>query len=194
MKLIFATNNKHKIDELKAVVGSKFELLTLNEAGIDQDIPEPHDTLEANASEKSKTIYNLTGINCFADDTGLEVEILNGEPGVKSARYAGEERSFEKNTEKLLQNMAGETNRNARFRSVISLIMDGNEFLFEGICNGTITDQPSGNKGFGYDPVFVPEGETRTFAEMSMIEKNLFNHRRKAMDKLLAFLSQEKNK
>ena len=194
MKLIFATNNKHKIDELKAVVGSKFELLTLSEAGIDQDIPEPHDTLEANASEKSKTIYKLTGINCFADDTGLEVEALNGEPGVKSARYAGDEKSFEKNTEKLLQNMVGKSNRKARFRSVISLIMDGNEFLFDGICNGTITDQPRGNRGFGYDPVFVPEGETRTFAEMSMIEKNLFNHRRKAMDKLLTFLNQEKNK
>ena len=194
MKLIFATNNKHKIDELKAVVGSKFELLTLSEVGIDQDIPEPHDTLEANASEKSKTIYNLTGINCFADDPGLEVEALNGEPGVKSARYAGDERSFEKNTEKLLQNMVDKINRKARFRSVISLIMDGNEFLFEGICNGTITDHPRGDKGFGYDPVFVPEGETRTFAEMSMNEKNIFNHRRKAMDKLLQFLNQVKNK
>ena len=141
-------------------------------------------------SEKSKTIYKLSGINCFADDTGLEVKALDGEPGVKSARYAGDERSFEKNTEKLLQNMVGKTNRKARFRSVISLIIDGNEFLFEGICNGTITDQPRGDKGFGYDPVFVPEGESRTFAEMSMREKNIFNHRRKAMDKLLQFLNQ----
>ncbi len=189
MKLIFATNNKHKIDELKEVVGSKFELLTLSEAGIDHEIPEPYDTLEENASEKSKTIYRLTGINCFADDTGLEVDALNGEPGVKSARYAGDERSFEKNTEKLLQNLAGETNRNAKFRSVISLIMDNKEYLFEGICHGQITDSPRGNMGFGYDPVFVPDGESRTFAEMTLKEKNIFNHRRIAMDKLLHFLN-----
>lgn len=192
MKLIFATNNKHKIDELKAVVGSKFELLTLKEAGIDQDIPEPHNTLEENASEKSKTIYKLTSINCFSDDTGLEVEALNGEPGVKSARYADGERSYERNTEKLLQNMAGKSNRHARFRSVISLIIDGNEFLFEGICKGKIIDHPKGKMGFGYDPVFVPEGESRTFAEMTLMEKNIFNHRRIAMDKLLQFLCDEK--
>jgi XTP/dITP diphosphohydrolase len=192
MKLIFATNNKHKIDELKEVVGSKFELLTLNEAGIDQEIPEPYDTLEENASEKSKTIYQLTGINCFADDTGLEVDALNGEPGVNSARYAGDERSFEKNTEKLLQNLTGERNRKAKFRSVISLIMDGNEYLFEGICHGQIAEHPRGKMGFGYDPVFVPDGESRTFAEMTLKEKNFFNHRRIAMDKLLHFLNTEK--
>ena len=189
MKLIFATNNKYKIDELKEVVGSQFELLTLSEAGIDQEIPEPYDTLEENASEKSKTIYRLTGINCFADDTGLEVDALNGEPGVKSARYAGDERSFEKNTEKLLQKLAGETNRIAKFRSVISLIMDKKEYLFEGICHGQITDSPRGNMGFGYDPVFAPDGESRTFAEMTLKEKNIFNHRRIAMDKLLHFLN-----
>ncbi len=192
MKLIFATNNKHKIDELKEVVGSKFELLTLREAGIDQEIPEPYDTLEENASEKSKTIYQLTGINCFADDTGLEVDALNGEPGVNSARYAGDERSFEKNTEKLLQNLAGETNRKARFRSVISLVLDGYEYLFEGICPGQIAEHPRGKMGFGYDPVFVPDGESRTFAEMTLKEKNFFNHRRIAMDKLLHFLNTEK--
>ena len=174
---------------MKEVVGSQFELLTLSEAGIDQEIPEPYDTLEENASEKSKTIYRLTGINCFADDTGLEVDALNGEPGVKSARYAGDERSFEKNTEKLLQKLAGETNRIAKFRSVISLIMDKKEYLFEGICHGQITDSPRGNMGFGYDPVFEPDGESRTFAEMTLKEKNIFNHRRIAMDKLLHFLN-----
>lgn len=189
MKLIFATNNRHKIEELKEVVDSKFELLTLSEAGIDQEIPEPYDTLEENASEKSRTIFRLTGLNCFADDTGLEVDALNGEPGVKSARYAGDERSFEKNTEKLLQKLSGETNRKAKFRSVISLVLDGHEYLFEGICPGQIAEHPRGKMGFGYDPVFVPDGESRTFAEMTLMEKNFFNHRRIAMDKLLHFLN-----
>lgn len=188
MKLIFATNNEHKAEEIRFVTGKQFEILTLKEAGIDIDIPEPHETLEANALEKSKTIYGLTGINCFSEDTGLEVEALNGEPGVKSARYAGENKSFEKNIEKLLANMESVDNRKARFRAVLSLILEGREYLFEGVCRGHILRTPRGNGGFGYDPVFVPEGESRTFAEMSMEEKTRFSHRRKATDKLVAFL------
>jgi XTP/dITP diphosphohydrolase len=188
MKLVFATNNKHKADEVRAAVGDAFDIVTLSEAGIDIDIPEPHDTLEANALEKSKTIYELTGMNCFADDTGLEVEALNGEPGVKSARYAGDERSFEKNIDKLLSALHDSKNRKARFRAVISLIIDGKEYFFEGIANGTIIDDKRGTEGFGYDPVFVPDGSDRTFAEMSMEEKNRFSHRKKASDKLVSFL------
>ena len=188
MKLIFATNNSHKVEELKSFVGNKFELISMKEAGIDLDIPEPFETLEKNAAIKSTTIYNLTGSNCFGEDTGLEVEALNGEPGVKSARYAGENRSFQHNIEKLLLNLKTHSNRKARFRAVISLILDGKETQFEGICNGKIIDSPRGQMGFGYDPVFVPDGETRTFAEMGMEEKNKFNHRTKAAEKLVAFL------
>ena len=188
MKLIFATNNRHKVDEIRHAVGNRLEILSLEEAGIDIDIPEPHPTLQANASEKSKTIHALTGLNCFSEDTGLETEVLNGEPGVHSARYAGEEKSFIKNIDKLLANLSGAANRKARFRTVISLIWQQQEYFFEGICNGTIIEQPRGNRGFGYDPVFVPEGETRTFAELNMEEKNKFSHRKKATDKLLSFL------
>ena len=191
MKLIFASNNQHKIQELRFAVGDQFEIISLEEAGIHIDIPEPHHTLEENASEKSKTIYKLTGKNCFSEDTGLEVEALNGEPGVKSARYAGEERSFDDNIKKLLSKLEGKTNRKARFRSVISLIMDGKENLFEGICEGTIIHHKKGVSGFGYDSVFLPDGSIHTFAEMTLEEKNKFNHRRKAADKLVAFLSQK---
>lgn len=188
MKLIFATNNKHKLEEIRSVIGKKFDILTLREAGIETEIPEPHDTIEANASEKSKFVYRLTGMNCFSDDTSLEVEALGGEPGVKSARYAGENRAFDKNIEKLLKKLGDNPNRKARFRAVISLILKGEEYLFEGSCEGNINYSPKGDGGFGYDPVFVPEGEKRTFAEMSLEEKNRFNHRRKATDKLVAFL------
>ena len=190
MKLIFATNNQHKVDEIRHAIGAAFELMTLKEAGIHIDIPEPYDTLEANASEKAKTIYQLTNVNCFSEDTGLEVEALNGEPGVKSARYAGDEKSFEKNIDKLLLNLKDKTNRSARFRTVISLIMDGRETQFEGICRGNITHERKGNRGFGYDPVFVPEGSEKTFAEMELEEKDQFSHRAKAVAKLVAFLSQ----
>ena len=189
MKLIFATNNQHKIDEVRVVIGDKFQLLTLKAAGIDIDIPEPHDTLEENATEKSRTIYQLTGINCFSEDTGLEVTALHGEPGVKSARYAGEGRSFDKNIEKLLTNLEGKSDRSARFRTVISLILDGQETRFEGICEGSIITASKGTQGFGYDPVFVPLGSDRTFAEMSMEEKTSFSHRARAMGKLVAFLN-----
>lgn len=187
--LIFATNNQHKVDEIRLVLGNAFNIITLKEAGIDIDIPEPHDTLEANASEKSSVIHQLTKKNCFSEDTGLEVEALNGEPGVKSARYAGEGRSFENNIEKLLENLASHANKKARFRTVISLILNDKEYLFEGICPGSIIQDKRGRNGFGYDPVFIPEGSNNTFAEMSMEEKSVFSHRKKALDKLIGFLN-----
>jgi XTP/dITP diphosphohydrolase len=189
MKMIFATNNAHKVDEIRAVLSDKIDILTLQEAGISIDIPEPHDTLEANATEKSKTIYELTGINCFSEDTGLEVAALKGEPGVKSARYAGEDKSFEKNIDKLLEKLGNNLHREARFRTIISLIIDGTETQFEGICTGQITSEKRGTSGFGYDPVFVPDGAGKTFAEMSMDEKNQYSHRKKATEKLVAFLN-----
>jgi XTP/dITP diphosphohydrolase len=192
MRLIFASNNQHKIEELKAFARKEIEILSLKDAGIDIDIPEPHNTLEENASEKSWTIYKLTGSDCFSEDTGLEIEALNGEPGVKSARYAGESRSFKDNIEKVLNKLSAETNRNARFKAVISLIVGGNETQFEGICNGKIIDTPQGTEGFGYDPIFIPEGSDRSFAEMSIEEKNRFNHRTKAAAKLVAFLQNMK--
>lgn len=189
MKLIFATNNKHKVEEIRGVLHGDFDLITLQEAGIDIDIPEPYDTLEENARNKSGTIYEMTGQNCFSEDTGLEVYSLNGEPGVKSARYAGETRSFDANIDKLLSNLAAQTKRKARFRTVISLLIDGQETLFEGICEGEITKDRRGTQGFGYDPVFIPEGSSRTFAEMDINEKASFSHRARATAKLVAFLN-----
>jgi len=186
--LIFATNNQHKVDEMRSILGNNFNIISLKEAGIDIDIPEPHDTLEANASEKSATIHRLTNKNCFSEDTGLEVTALNGAPGVKSARYAGPDNNFGKNVEKLLTNMQGIDNREARFRTIISLVLDDKEYLFEGICNGRIINTKRGSLGFGYDPVFVPDGSEKTFAEMEMEEKNRFSHRKKAMEKLVGFL------
>lgn len=189
MKLIFATNNQHKIDEIRSVLGKKIEIITLKEAGINIDIPEPYKTLEENASGKSKTIFDITATNCFSEDTGLEVNVLNGEPGVKSARYAGEGRSFDANIEKLLSNLSGKSDRTARFRTVISLLIDGTETLFEGICEGRIIEKKRGLQGFGYDPVFIPTGSDKTFAEMDIVEKNRFSHRKKATEKLVAFLN-----
>ena len=175
MKLIFATNNQHKVEEIRTVLAEGLEIVTLKEAGIDIDIPEPFHTLEENASAKAKTIYDLTTINCFSEDTGLEVAALNGDPGVKSARYAGDNRSFDANIDKLLINLADKTDRTAQFRTVISLIIDGNETQFEGICKGKIIESRKGGQGFGYDPVFIPEGSTKTFAEMDTKEKGIFN-------------------
>jgi len=186
--LIFATNNQHKVDEVRQVLGNQFTIITLQEAGIDIDIPEPHDTLEANASEKSTTIHQLTGKNCFSEDTGLEVSFLKGAPGVKSARFAGEDRSFKANIEKVLLLMSNTTERQAQFRTVISLILDGKEFQFEGICEGEILAEERGEKGFGYDPIFIPTGSKLSFAEMNPEQKNACSHRKKAMDKLIAFL------
>jgi XTP/dITP diphosphohydrolase len=189
MNLIFATNNQHKADEIKAVLPSHFTILTLKEAGIDIDIPEPHPTLQENAREKAVTIYNLKGINCFSEDTGLEVFALNGEPGVHSARYAGEDKSFQQNIEKLLQNLQRSENREAQFRTVICLLLDGEEHFFEGVCKGQILAEQRGTKGFGYDPVFVPDGAAKTFAEMSMEEKSMYSHRSKAVAQLVLFLN-----
>jgi XTP/dITP diphosphohydrolase len=193
MKLIFASNNPHKLEEMRFALGHQLEILSLKEAGIHIDIPEPHESLEENASEKSRTIYQLTWMNCFSEDTGLEVEALNGRPGVRSARYAGDEKSFDKNIEKLLGELESETNRKARFRAVISLIWNGHETLFEGIINGKIIHEKRGHSGFGYDPVFIPEGSEQTFAEMSPAEKNKYSHRRRAVEKMVAFLSQQHN-
>jgi len=186
--LIFATNNKNKVFEIRSALGNNFKVVTLEEAGLNIDIPEPHNTLEANATEKSSTIYGLTGKDCFSEDTGLEVEALNGEPGVRSARYAGENASSDNNIEKLLAGLQASQNRNARFRTVISLFLQGKEYQFEGICPGKITFTKTGLNGFGYDPVFIPEGAKKTFAEMNIEEKNIFSHRKKALEKLINYL------
>lgn len=186
--LVFATNNAHKVEEIKTIIGSKFNIITLQDAGIDIDIPEPYDTIEENATTKSETIYKLTGKNCFGEDTGLEVEALNGAPGVKSARYAGDAKNFDANIDKLLAELADTDNRQAHFKTIISLIINGEKFLFEGICEGKILYERRGSNGFGYDPVFMPDGSNKSFAEMTMDEKNSFSHRRKATDKLVAFL------
>jgi XTP/dITP diphosphohydrolase len=191
IKLIFATNNQHKVEEIQSAIGNIIEVISLKQAGIDIDIPEPHDTLEENASEKSRTIHHLTKMNCFSEDTGLEVEALNGEPGVKSARYAGEDKSFDKNIDKLLLKLGENKNRKARFRTVASLIWNDKEYLFEGICDGKIISERKGEKGFGYDPVFIPDSGEKTFAEMSMEEKNKFSHRKKAVDKMIKFLQEK---
>jgi XTP/dITP diphosphohydrolase len=193
MQLIFATNNQHKISEMQAAIGGQVELITLKQAGIDIEIPEPHDTLQENASEKSWTIFRLTGKNTFSEDTGLEVEALNGEPGVKSARYAGDGKDFEQNIHKLLHKLAPHSNKKARFRAVLSLILNEKEYFFEGICEGTIIEEARGKEGFGYDPVFVPDGGGKTFAEMNMAEKNQYSHRNKAAAKLVDFLQQHIN-
>jgi XTP/dITP diphosphohydrolase len=187
--LIFATNNKYKVEEMGFVIGQHFAILTMKDAGIDIDIPEPHNTIEANASEKSQTIYQMMGINCFSEDSGLEVAALNGDPGVKSARYAGDDRSPDDNIEKLLSNLSGKSDWSARFKTVISLIIDGKETLFEGICEGRIIPERRGLLGFGYDPVFIPEGSDQTFGEMYIEEKSRYSHRTKATQKLVAFLN-----
>ena len=188
--LIFATNNQHKVDEIRTVIGNQFRIITLKEAGIEIDIPEPYNTLHENASEKSKVIHTLTNQNCFSEDTGVEVNALNGEPGVKSAIYAGEARNFQDNIDKLLLNLKGKEDKTAQFKTIISLILDNKEYLFEGICEGVIIEEQKGISGFGYDPIFKPLGSVKTFAEMTMVEKNLYSHRRKATDQMLAFLSQ----
>lgn len=187
--LIFATNNNNKVAEVRSILEGKFKIVSLAEAGINIDIPEPFDTIEENASEKARVIYNLTNENCFSEDTGLEVEVLNGEPGVKSARYAGEERDFENNIDKLLSNLKNKENRSAQFKTVICIILNGEQNIFDGICKGTIIAEQRGYSGFGYDPVFIPEGADKTFAEMTMDEKNIFSHRKKAIEKLTGFLN-----
>ena len=189
MKIIFATNNKNKVEEIKHLSHQKFQIFTLQEVGIDIDIPEPHDTLEANATEKSSTIYKLTNEAVFSEDTGLEVASLSGAPGVKSARYAGEGRNMQDNIDKLLAELKDKPSRAAQFRTVVSLIIKGKEYQFEGICKGQITTTQDGTKGFGYDPVFIPDGSNTTFANMDIAEKNKLSHRKKAVQQLIDFLN-----
>jgi XTP/dITP diphosphohydrolase len=186
--LIFATNNLNKVLELRSILKGKYKILSLSEAEIDIDIPEPHATLEKNAIEKSSVIYQLTKKSCFAEDSGLEVKSLNGEPGVKSARYGGEQKSDDDNINKLLLHLKNKDDRTAVFKTVISLTIKGNHFIFEGICKGSIVEKRSGKNGFGYDPVFMPDGAANTFGEMTLDEKNKYSHRKKAVEKLIDFL------
>ncbi len=188
MELVFATNNQHKLAELQAIVGTHFKLLSLQDIGCNEEIPEEQDTLEANASQKAFFIYNKYGYNCFADDTGLEIEALNGEPGVFSARYAGEDKNPEANIDKVLGKLAKINNRKARFRTVISLVINGTEHQFEGIVDGEILKERRGNSGFGYDPVFLPDGFSQSFAEMNLQDKNQISHRGRAVAKLAEYL------
>ncbi len=188
-KFVFATNNIHKLKEVAAIVGHQIELLSLKDIGCHDDIPETADTLEGNALLKARYVYERYHTNCFADDTGLEVEALGGAPGVYSARYAGEGHNSEENIKKLLHELEGKDNRHARFRTVFALIINGKEHLFEGIVRGEIITRKRGTSGFGYDPVFVPEGFTQTFAEMSEEQKNKISHRALAVGKLCKFLN-----
>jgi XTP/dITP diphosphohydrolase len=189
MELLFATNNKHKIREISDLLDGRFKILGLSDVNITGDIPEDAETLAENALFKAKFVHDRTGMNVFADDTGLEVDALGGAPGVYSARYAGEGRSFDDNINKLLAEMQGAENRRARFRTVIALILDGTEYFFEGAVEGKITTERKGTGGFGYDPVFLADGYDRTFAEIPLSEKNRISHRARAMRKLLEFLT-----
>lgn len=186
--LIFASNNAHKLSEIRNLLENIVEIQSLKDINLEGDIPETSDTLEGNATQKAEWIYNCIGQDCFADDTGLEVEALDGAPGVYSARYAGEGCSFADNVNKLLKAMDGQTNRKARFRTVICLIENGEKHYFEGIVNGTIIEKGSGNMGFGYDPIFVPDGYDISFAEMPLDEKNKISHRGLATQKLVEYL------
>lgn len=190
MELVFATNNQHKLNEIQALLGETIQVLCLNDINCDEDIPETGETLEANALQKSEYIYRRYGVNCFADDTGLEIDALNGEPGVYSARYAGEEKNAEANMEKVLKNLNGQKNRKAKFRTVISLMIDGVEYQFEGVVEGEILESESGSEGFGYDPIFKPDGYQESFAEMDMSLKNKISHRGRAIVKLIDFLKE----
>lgn len=189
MKIVFATNNPNKIKEIRDILGDSFKLLSLHDLKIYEDIPEYEPTLEGNAMHKARVVNRMLNMDVFADDTGLEIEALNGLPGVHSARFAGENKDSGANIEKALSMMGECENRNARFRTVIALIFNGKEYLFEGVVNGRIINEKRGNEGFGYDPVFIPEGMTRTFAEMSLDEKNRISHRARAFEKLKEFLT-----
>jgi XTP/dITP diphosphohydrolase len=190
-QLIFATNNQHKIEEIQSLVGPDFKITDMKSAGIDIDIAEPHATLNENALEKAQTIFDITKTNCFSEDTGLEIEALNGAPGVKSARYAGEDRNFQANIDKVLNELQNKTNRKAQFRTVICLKWQAQTYYFEGICIGEIALEMHGEKGFGYDPIFIPEGSPKSFAQMNMEEKNSFSHRQKAVTQLFEFLRKQ---
>jgi len=191
MDILFATNNEHKINEIKNLLGSRYHILGLDDAGITEEIPENEETLEGNALAKSRYVYNLTGVNVFADDTGLEVRSLGNRPGVHSARYAGNGRDSNDNMEKVLAEMEDLHDRSARFRTVIALILDGKEYLFEGIVEGKIIMEKRGKEGFGYDPIFMASGMDKTFAEISLEEKNMISHRARAIKKLTDFLDRQ---
>jgi len=189
MKLVFATNNANKLSELKALISSRIEILSLKDINCNEELPETNPTLEMNALQKAKYVYDNYGFNCFADDTGLEIDALGGSPGVYSARYAGQDCSEEDNMKKVLCKLEKEKNRNAKFRTVIALILNGNENIFKGECNGRITKTKSGVEGFGYDPIFMPDGYEITFAEMSKQNKGVISHRGRAVKELISFLN-----
>lgn len=189
-RLLFVTNNAHKLSEIRQIAGNQMEILSLADTGFSGEIEETAPDLEGNALQKARFIHNLYGLNCFADDTGLEVDALDGAPGVLSARYAGIKATYADNVNKLLTDMEGKTQRTARFRTVIALIINNKEYLFEGRIEGTISLSTSGDEGFGYDPVFVPQGYTQTFAELPAAEKNRISHRGLAVEKLMQFLHQ----
>ncbi|MBR3884311.1 MAG: non-canonical purine NTP diphosphatase [Bacteroidaceae bacterium] len=188
MKLVFATNNKHKLEEIRDILGSRVEVLSLNDINCHDEIPETADTLEGNALIKARYIYEKYGVDCFADDTGLEVDVLNGAPGVYSARYAGESNDSKANMNKLLQNLTGKSNRIAQFRTVIALIIKGEEKIFDGIVKGFIAEEKKGDSGFGYDPIFIPDGFSESFAQMTNEQKNSISHRFRATEKLNDYL------
>jgi XTP/dITP diphosphohydrolase len=188
MTLVFASNNEHKIKEINSLLGSSFKLLSLHDINIIEDIPEKEPTIEGNALSKARFVYNRTGRDVFADDTGLEIKSLNGLPGVHSARFAGENKDSSANIEKALSMLGNTEHREARFRTVIALIIKKKEYLFEGIVKGTITNAKRGTEGFGYDPIFIPDGKSSTFAEMGLAEKNTVSHRARAFEKLREFL------
>jgi XTP/dITP diphosphohydrolase len=188
MTLVFASNNEHKIKEINSLLGNSFKLLSLHDINITDDIPEEEPTIEGNALSKARFVYSMTGMDVFADDTGLEIKSLNGLPGVHSARFAGENKDSSANIEKALSMLGDTKQREARFRTIIALIFKKKEYLFEGIVNGTITSEKSGKEGFGYDPIFIPDGKTTTFAEMELAEKNSVSHRARAFNKLREFL------
>ena len=190
MKIVFATNNLNKLSEIKSLVPNSIEILSLNDISCNEELPETNPTIEENAIQKARYIYDNYGFNCFADDTGLEINALGGEPGVYSARYAGEDCNAEENIKKVLHNMQEEEDRGAVFRTVIALIINGKVTLFEGQCSGIITKTRIGMEGFGYDPIFMPKGFTKTFAEMEKNEKGLISHRGKAVKNLVRFLSE----
>jgi XTP/dITP diphosphohydrolase len=189
LKFIFATHNKNKVKEVKALIPAHIDLVSLNEINLTQEIEETESTLEGNALLKARTIFAQTGTNCFADDSGLLVDVLNGEPGVYSARYAGLQKNDEDNIQKLLKELSGQESRKAHFKTVMALVIDNKEYLFEGIMNGTITTEKKGTNGFGYDPVFMPDGYSQTFAEMPAEIKNSISHRGIALKKLVEFIN-----
>jgi XTP/dITP diphosphohydrolase len=192
MKLCFASNNEHKLAEVRQILNDRYEILSLQDIGCQEELPEEQDNMEGNSHQKAAYVWQHYGVNCFADDTGLEVIALNGEPGVRSARYAGPQRNNQDNIQLLLKNLQGNTDHRAQFRTSITLILNGQVHQFNGIVTGTIAEAPSGEQGFGYDPVFIPDGFNQTFAQMSAAQKNSISHRGRALQQLAAFLKKNK--